>query len=148
MAPMRVRSRRSRLSMDRRQVLECGGWRGTGLTPLWLSHCSRWAVGRWVRCRIPKRCVPSHPPQSKTLTRDLQRLSVHGAHARPKSEVEAFHGPPPGFGVRWLAGNRADTAFAQPLFEMGGWPLGALPHSKAVCALTPHPPQSKTLTRD
>ena len=37
-------------------------------------------------------------------------------------------------GVRWLAGNGADTAFARR------WCIGR----KAVCALTPHPPHSKT----
>src|SRR6185369_9717554 len=25
-------------SPNHREVLECGGWRGTGLTPLWSSH--------------------------------------------------------------------------------------------------------------
>jgi hypothetical protein len=42
---------------------------------------------------------------------------------------------PRGFGVRWLAGNRADTA------------LDGLrkAEAKAVCALTPHPPHSITL---
>ena len=42
---------------------------------------------------------------------------------------------PRGFGVRWLAGNGADTA------------LDFLPttRAKAACALTPHPPQSKSL---
>lgn len=44
---------------------------------------------------------------------------------------------PRGFGVRWLAGNGADTAFGGSL--MAG--------TKAVCALTPRPPQSKTLAR-
>ena len=37
--------------------------------------------------------------------------------------------------MRWLAGNGADTALA------GLWRVEA----KAVCALTPHPPHSKTL---
>src|SRR5213593_2170587 len=46
--------------------------------------------------------------------------------------------PPPGFGVRWLAGNGADTALAHSVFEVGYWLLAALPNSKAVCALTPH----------
>jgi hypothetical protein len=44
---------------------------------------------------------------------------------------------PRGFGVRWLAGNRADTALEGPRRAEG----------KAVCALTPHPPHSKTLAR-
>jgi len=45
---------------------------------------------------------------------------------------------PQGFGVRWLAGNGADTA------------LDGLRRveAKAVCALTPRPPQSKTLARE
>jgi len=44
---------------------------------------------------------------------------------------------PRGFGVRWLAGNGADTAFGH--LRIAGM--------KAVCALTPRPPQSKTLMR-
>jgi hypothetical protein len=44
---------------------------------------------------------------------------------------------PRGFGVRWLAGNGADTALAG---------LRRV-EAKAVCALTPHPPHSKTLAR-
>ena len=44
---------------------------------------------------------------------------------------------PRGLGVRWLAGNGADTALE-----------GARrAEAKAVCALTPHPPHSKTLAR-
>jgi hypothetical protein len=44
---------------------------------------------------------------------------------------------PRGFGVRWLAGNGADTA------------LDSLQRvePKAACALTPHPPHSKTPAR-
>jgi hypothetical protein len=42
-----------------------------------------------------------------------------------------------GFGVRWLAGNGADTALAGP----------QRPEAKAMCALTPRPPHSKTLAR-
>jgi protein ImuB len=45
---------------------------------------------------------------------------------------------PRGLGVRWLAGNGADTAFAH----------GSSSESKAVCALTPHPPHSKTQARE
>src|SRR5688572_4878620 len=37
---------------NRRKVLECGGWRGTGLTPLW----NLWRLFK------PKRCVPSPSP--------------------------------------------------------------------------------------
>ncbi len=39
--------------------------------------------------------------------------------------------------MRWLAGNGADTALDSL------WRIEA----KAVCALTPHPPHSKTLAR-
>jgi len=42
---------------------------------------------------------------------------------------------PRGFEVRWLAGNRADTAFGD------SQAVGA---KKAVCAPTPRPPHSKT----
>ena len=44
---------------------------------------------------------------------------------------------PRGFGVRWLAGNGADTAL-EGLRRV---------EAKAVCALTPPPPHSKTLAR-
>src|ERR1017187_5579457 len=44
---------------------------------------------------------------------------------------------PRGFGVRWLAGNGADTAL-----DGLRWTK-----AKAVYALTPHPPHSKTLAR-
>ena len=49
---------------------------------------------------------------------------------------------PRGFGVRWLEGNGADTAL-----ERGSWHNHETARVKAVCALTPHPPQSKTLAR-
>ena len=45
---------------------------------------------------------------------------------------------PQGFGVRWLAGNGADTALE----------FMARVQAKAVCALAPHPPHSKALARD
>src|SRR5512145_684353 len=54
--------------------------------------------------------------------------------------LQPFHGPPEspqGFGVRWLAGNGADTALE----------FRARVQAKAVCALAPHPPHSKTLAR-
>jgi hypothetical protein len=70
-------------------------------------------------------------------------MGVHVTH--PPRSLES----PPGFGVRpaatarqrgeWLAGNRADNAF-----DVGG---RRVPGPKAVCALTPHPPHSKTLAR-
>ena len=44
---------------------------------------------------------------------------------------------PQGFGVRWLAGNGADTALE----------FMARVQSQAACALAPHPPHSKTLAR-
>jgi len=56
------------------------------------------------------------------------------------SAAETCHEPfesPRGFGVRWLAGNGADTALGD-LRATG---------AKAVCAPNPHPPQSKTLAR-
>src|SRR3990172_3258346 len=93
-----------------RQVLECGGWRGTGLTPL--------STGTYARCgwldvegsilphtRKAVCALPPHPPHSKTL-RD--------SHAAPE--------PPSGLGVRWLAGNGADTAFDRNLRSM--WVVG------------------------
>ena len=66
-----------------------------------------------------------------------------GAKETSNSVADNFPLPEPsdsprGFGVRWLAGNGADTAL--------GW-LATLP-VKAVCALTPHPPHSKTLARE
>src|SRR5688572_11671724 len=62
------------------------------------------------------------------------------SHAR-STYRGGFHEPPEspqGFGVRWLAGNGTDTAleFKAPV------------RAKAVCALAPHPPHSKTLLRD
>src|SRR5688572_1967808 len=73
----------------------------------------------------------------RTLTRPLATLS----HEAPES--------PEGYGVRWLpvlrsstaeggAGNGADTALE----------FMARVQAKAVCALAPHPPHSKTLARD
>jgi hypothetical protein len=44
---------------------------------------------------------------------------------------------PRGFGVRWLVGNGADTALEGRRRA----------EAKAVCALTPRPPHSKTLAR-
>jgi hypothetical protein len=49
---------------NRREVLECGGWRGTGLTPLWLV---------WSRPK-PKRCVPS-PLTHRTPRRCRARVT-------------------------------------------------------------------------
>src|SRR5688572_32692846 len=73
----------------------------------------------------------------RTLTRPLATQS----HEAPES--------PEGYGVRWLpvlrsstaeggAGNGADTALE----------FMARVQAKAVCALAPHPPHSKTLARD
>src|SRR6266446_4443144 len=60
-----------RLSLNRpnlRQVLECGGWRGTGLTPLWLAR-SIFDVGCWMPAPQKAVCaLTPHPPQSKTLS--------------------------------------------------------------------------------
>ena len=42
----------------RGSVLDCGGWRGTGLTPLFL--CAKSSVGKAACALAP------HPPQSKT----------------------------------------------------------------------------------
>jgi hypothetical protein len=58
-------------------------------------------------------------------------MNAKAALIRKPSEL------PPGFGVRWLVGNGADTAFGR---------VGA-PEAKAECALTPHPAHSKTLAR-
>ena len=44
-----------------RQVVDCGGWRGTGLTPLFLR--TRETIAKAVCALTP------HPPQSKTLAR-------------------------------------------------------------------------------
>jgi hypothetical protein len=64
---------------NRRKVLECGGWRGTGLTPL-LEFMAR--VQTIAVCALAP-----HPPHSKTLPRD----AVHGPNARPKLELRASH---------------------------------------------------------
>src|SRR5436190_4486439 len=56
---------------DPREVLECGGWRGTGLTPLWMV----WGGSK------PKRCVPS-PLTPRTPNRwrvDAGRLRFRGS---------------------------------------------------------------------
>ena len=59
--------------LDGREVLECGGWRGTGLAPLWKARAE--ARG--------KRCVPftPHPPHSKTLAHGPELALVQGRTA-------------------------------------------------------------------
>src|SRR3989442_1216820 len=91
--------------------MECGGWRGTGLTPLWLGYDTRTKSGvcpRPSRTALQKlRQIPAVPILAKRL------------------------------GVRWLAGNRAGTALA--------WVR--VSRAKAVCALAPHAPHSKSLAK-
>ena len=55
-----------------RSVLECGGWRGMGLTPLFLRPPA--FVGKAVCALAP------HPPHSKTL-RDLRSMPQFGEHS-------------------------------------------------------------------
>jgi len=66
---------------ESRSVLECGGWRGMGLTPL-STGCRRSMLD--VQCSmfdvspIPKAvcALTPHPPQSKTLARQITRSCV------------------------------------------------------------------------
>jgi len=67
----------------------------------------------------------------EAATKPVRSNGVQASRAPEPSEL------PRGFGVRWLVGNGADTA-------LDG--LGRT-EAKAVCALTPHPPHSKTLAR-
>ena len=63
------------------RFLECGGWRGTGLTPLWNS---------W-RALKPKRCVPSPSP---TALQDAGARCGSWSQCAPDLGVEAAHEPP------------------------------------------------------
>ena len=67
-----------------REVLACGGWRGTGLTPLWqdeLDARTQPARGKAVCALTP------HPPQSKTLARLPKPFSVQRCTALPMNRV-------------------------------------------------------------
>ena len=57
---------------NRREVLECGGWRGMGLTPLFAS--ARTDSGKALCALTP------HPPQSKTLARQPSPRKFKGAN--------------------------------------------------------------------
>ena len=80
------------------------------------------------------------PPNSE-LERIGETVCLAAANAKAQSNVEHRLGVAQRLGVRWLAGNGADTAFGRTQsFEVSS-------RHKAVCAPTPHPPQSKTLAR-
>ncbi len=71
-------------------VLECGGWRGTGLTPL----SFRQATGPKTDSSVAKAAfaLTPHPPHSKTLARQpVSSLNpaVHGLHAGKMLAVAA-----------------------------------------------------------
>ncbi|MEK7684856.1 MAG: type II secretion system protein, partial [Verrucomicrobiota bacterium] len=59
----------------RASVLECGGWRGTGLTPLFSCDPSTRIepANRKAVCALTP-----HPPQSKTLARQIKLFGGFG----------------------------------------------------------------------
>jgi hypothetical protein len=91
------------------------------------SFCYR----RKAPCRLKPAKSGSSPPSDLPDTDSTRSIGIRSAAAsgfRALAQLAAEE-LPRGFGVRWLAGNGADTALAG---------LRRV-EAKAVCALTPHP---------
>src|SRR5687767_816096 len=62
-----------------REVLECGGWRGTGLTPL--SSCASWVSFATLNAKAV--CLTPRPPHSKVTADQLRSTQIK--HLRPSA---------------------------------------------------------------